>query len=148
MATINDNTTIVLTGRCYCGKTKIKSSRLPLTVAYCHCIDCRRVTGAPVAAFAAFDENAVTFSPNEGSTVNANPGVTRTFCSACGSPLTGRYDYLPMQVYIPVSIFDQANELAPKIHTQESERLQWLHISDDIERVAASGRSRLNKASR
>ncbi|MGH1480076.1 MAG: GFA family protein [Geminicoccales bacterium] len=64
-------------------------------VAYYHCADCRRVTGAPVAAFAAFDETAVAFTPNEGRKVMASPGVTRIFCETCGSPLTGRYDYLP-----------------------------------------------------
>jgi hypothetical protein len=64
------------------------------------------VTGAPVAAFAAFDEVAVTFTPDQGRKVAASPGVTRTFCAVCGSPQTGRYDYLPGQVYIAVGILD------------------------------------------
>ena len=45
----------MITGRCYCGKTTIRASRPPQMVAYCHCQDCRRATGAPVAAFAAFE---------------------------------------------------------------------------------------------
>ena len=138
---------IVLTGRCYCGATTFTTTQAPQTIAYCHCADCRRVTSAPVAAFAAFEEKAVTFTPDEGRKIAANPGVTRTFCAACGSPLTGRYDYLPKQVYIGVSLFDQDRDLAPRIHTHNSERLPWLHIDDDLERVETSGRSKINDTS-
>lgn len=147
MATTTPDDAAVLTGRCYCGKTRLRATRRPQTVAYCHCSDCRRWTSAPVAAFAAFDEAAVVFTPNEGSQVSVNPGATRTFCASCGSPLTGRYDYLPGQVYIGVSIFDQASELVPKLHTHESHRLTWLHITDDLPRVASTGRVNLNKES-
>ncbi|MGI9407859.1 MAG: GFA family protein [Hyphomicrobiaceae bacterium] len=138
---------VVCTGRCYCGATTFGTTQEPQTVAYCHCDDCRRATGGPVAAFAAFDEKAVTFKPDEGRKVTANPGVTRTFCAHFGSSLTGRYDYLPGQVYISLGVVDQANDIAPEIHTHESERLTWLHIDDDLERVAATGRSKINDAS-
>ena len=47
------------TGRCYCGGITLSAQESPQTIAYCHCTDCRRITGAPVAAFAAFAENAV-----------------------------------------------------------------------------------------
>ena len=136
----------VITGRCYCGATKISATQAPQTIAYCHCTDCRRVTGAPVAAFAAFDETAVTFSPDEGRKVVANPGVMRTFCAICGSPLAGRYEYLPGQVYVAVGVLDQANELAPQLHAHDSQRLQWLHIDDDLERFPNTSRSRLTDA--
>jgi len=138
-----DDETAVITGRCYCGRTTITATQKPLAVAYCHCSDCRRVTGAPVAAFAAFDDQAVTLSPDDGREVTANPGVKRTFCTTCGSPLTGRYGYLPGQVYIAIGILDQADDLAPQLHAHDGQRLNWLHIDDDLERFAASSRSRL-----
>ncbi|WP_441320159.1 GFA family protein [Inquilinus sp. CA228] len=137
-----------ITGRCYCGATTIHATQAPHAVAYCHCIDCRRVTGAPVAVFAAFDEGAVIFTPDEGRKVAASPGVTRTFCAVCGSPLTGRYDYLPGQVYIAIGILDQANDLAPQLHAHEAQRLIWLHIDDELERFAKSARSQLTDAAK
>lgn len=143
--TATDDTATGCTGRCYCGATTFSTTQGPQTVAYCHCDDCRRATGA---AFAAFDEKAVTFVPHEGTKVVVNPGVTRTFCGDCGSSLTGRYDYLPGQVYISLGVIDQANNLAPRIHSHESERLTWLHIDDDLERVAATARSKISDASR
>ncbi len=146
MTQARDDTAAGITGRCYCGATTIRATRPPQIVAYCHCADCRRVTGAPVAAFAAFDEAAVTISPNEGREVSANPGATRTFCPACGSPIASRFDYLPGQVYIPVGLLDQADSLAPQLHAHESQRLPWLHIDDDAKRFATTSRSTLGKA--
>lgn len=136
----------VVSGRCYCGAITICATQAPHAIAYCHCIDCRRVTGAPVAAFAAFDETAVIFTPNEGCMVNANPGVSRTFCQTCGSPLAGRYDYLPGKIYIAVGVLDQAGDLAPQLHAHEAQRLEWLHIDDKLERTAGSARSQLMDA--
>lgn len=138
-------TSSAITGRCYCGATTVHAAQFPETVAFCHCRDCRRVTGAPVAAFAAFDETTVTFTPDEGRRVSTNPGVTRTFCGTCGSPLAGRFDYLPGKVYIAVGILDQADDLAPQLHSHESQRLAWLHIDDDLERYAGTARSRLGE---
>jgi hypothetical protein len=143
MIKADDDIAADITGRCYCGATEIKATQVPQAVAYCHCIDCRRMTGAPVAAFAAFNEGAVTFTPNEGRKVAANPSVVRTFCADCGSPLAARYEYLPGQVYIAVGVLDQAADLVPLLHAHESQRLKWLHIEDDLERFAASSRSRL-----
>ncbi|NQU56428.1 MAG: GFA family protein [Rhodospirillales bacterium] len=148
MTKADDDNLTAITGRCYCGATTIRATQSPRAIAYCHCTDCRRVTGAPVAAFAAFDEAVVTFSPDEGRRVAANPGVTRTFCAVCGSPLTGRYEYLPGQVYIAVGVLDQASDLAPQLHAHESQRLTWLHIDDDLERFATTSRSRLANAAK
>ncbi len=140
------NSQAAITGRCYCGATTIYATQAPHAVAYCHCIDCRRVTGAPVAAFAAFDETTVTLTPNEGRSVTVNSGVTRSFCQICGTPLTGRYDYLPGSVYIALGVLDQAGELAPQLHAHEAQRLAWLHIDDGCERFAGSARSQLGAA--
>jgi len=122
----------------------LQVTQSPRAVTYCHCTDCRRVTGAPVAAFAAFDENSVSLQPASGKTVNVNPGVTRTFCENCGTPLTGRYDYLPGTVYIAIGILDQAEQLAPELHSHESNRLSWLNIVDDCKRCPGSARNDLN----
>ena len=132
-----------ITGRCYCGAITFRSDAAPESVAYCHCADCRRVTGAPVTAFAAFREGEVAFHTNEGKQITANPGVTRTFCPACGSPTTGRYDYFPDRVWIALGLIDQAADLTPQIHSHEAERLPWLDIEDDLPRETSSSRNSL-----
>ncbi len=134
----------VANGQCYCGATTVSASCAPDTVAYCHCKDCRRATGAPVAAVAAFAEDAVSYNGPTPGIVSLKPGATRMFCATCGSPVGSRFDYLPGQVYIPLGLLDQADTYAPQVHCYESERLAWLNIEDTLERFDTTGRTALN----
>ncbi|MBZ8132276.1 GFA family protein [Afifella sp. IM 167] len=135
--------TAPITGHCYCGAVAVRAMRAPEVVAWCHCDDCRRVTGAPAAAFAGFAEGHLSFEPDEGRAAPGAPGVRRSFCAECGSPLASRFDYLPGQVYVPLGILDQAGEMEPQLHSYDSRRLPWLHIEDNAERLETSSRKRL-----
>ena len=129
-------------GRCYCGAVTLDITAAPQVVTYCHCTDCRRLTGAPVAAFAAFPAGSVTVAPDPG-TVSARAGVVRRFCRACGSPLTAEFDYLPGQVYVPLGVLDDAAALPPALHAHAGARLPWLTIADELPRADASARAGL-----
>jgi hypothetical protein len=118
---------------------------MPVAVTYCHCADCRRVTGAPVAAFAAFPEADLAFVPNAGRKITATPGVMRTFCGSCGSPLAGHYDYLPGMIYVPLGLIDQAASFPPEMHAHAENRLPWLQIDDALEQYPGSARVCLNQ---
>ena len=135
-----------ITGRCYCGGITLSAREAPQTVAYCHCADCRRITGAPVAAFVAFEESAVQVSPAWPASRSFAPGVTRWSCPDCGSPLAAAFDYLPGQLYIPLGLIDQADRLPPELHAHDVCRLPWLQIADDIPRVRGSSRAILHNA--
>ena len=134
------------TGRCYCGRTTFSASAAPKAVTYCHCDDCKRATGAPVAAFAAFDDAVITFAPDEGQAISRVAGVTRSFCRSCGSPLSGRYDYLPDTVYVPVGLFDNADAYPPEMHAHQNNQLMWLCLSDDLPKHQGSARGQLNES--
>lgn len=112
-------------------------------VSYCHCSDCRRITGAPVAAFAAFQGDALQVSPPLGSPTTINPGVNRWFCQRCGSPIAATFDYLPGQIYVPLGLLDQADVLQPDLHSHADKCLPWLRIDDDVPRVSGSARDNL-----
>lgn len=130
-------------GRCYCGATEFRSSEPPTVVVYCHCSDCRRSSGAPVSVFAGFRDEATRFTPNAGHVVSPSPSVARRFCGSCGSPLSGRYDYLSGMVFVPVGLLDRPDDFPPTRHAHFGERLHWLDIDDDLERDAGSARERL-----
>ncbi len=133
-------------GQCYCGQTRVIARTDPQTIAYCHCTSCRRQSGAPVSAFAAFAEADVHFEPSEGSAATPSPGVSRAFCSGCGSATAARYVYLEGQVYVPIGLFDQPSAFEPISHSHAGEAIGWLHLSDDLPRSAASDRDRLRTA--
>ncbi|MEM8582147.1 MAG: GFA family protein [Pseudomonadota bacterium] len=140
-----DTTDTHLTGRCYCGAFSLSATE-PLTVAYCHCADCRRVSGAPVSAFAAFAPQDLRITPAPDTSVSVAPGVRRWFCSACGTHLQATYDYIPGQIYVPIGLFDQAADLAPESHSHRSAQLPWLCLNDTLPQASGSARDRLNDA--
>lgn len=133
-----------LTARCYCGASRLTLDKPPFTVAYCHCSDCRRWTGAPVAAFAAVARaDVIDQLP---AAYRGTRGVERWTCPTCHGPLAAAFDYLPDQVYVPIGILDQAAHLPPQSHSHAGSALPWLHIADDLPRAEASNRNTLNKA--
>ncbi|MEM6759302.1 MAG: GFA family protein [Pseudomonadota bacterium] len=119
----------------------------PHTVAYCHCGDCRRWTGGPVAAFAAFEQAVMQATPPLGQALQHTPGVERWSCPDCGSPLAAQFDYLPTQIYVPLAIFDQIDALPPALHCHSDAAPHWLHIADNLPRHHGSARDSLNDAS-
>ncbi|WP_299546922.1 GFA family protein [uncultured Tateyamaria sp.] len=131
-----------ITARCYCGASRLTLDKPPFTVAYCHCDDCRRWTGAPVAAFAAFDRADVIVQLRDA--FRGAAGVERWTCPTCHAPLGSAFDYLPDQIYVPIGIIDQAEQLAPAMHSHAGSTLPWLHIDDDLPRSDASAREALN----
>ncbi len=133
----------MLSGRCYCGHVQLSIAGRPTKSVYCHCHDCRRWTGAPVAAFVQIAPEAVALDP-EVEALEATTGVRRQACPQCGSPLVARFDYLPEQAFVPIGILDQAGELAPSLHCHAEARLPWLHIADQGIRVQGSARDTLN----
>jgi len=114
-----------------------------LTVAFCHCNDCQRWTGSPAPAFAAFDPADLTVEPALGSPVITNAGVERWNCAQCSSPLAATFDYIPNQLYVPLGLIDQADELPAEIHCFSEKQLPWLHIEDDAIRGTGTARENL-----
>jgi len=112
-------------------------------VAYCHCGDCKRWTGSPLPAFAAFATSDLVITPRPASRSHAT-GVERWNCPDCGSPLAATFAYLPDAIYVPLGLLDQAGELGPKMHAHAGEAYDWLHLSDDLPRHDGSARTSLN----
>ncbi|MEM8653457.1 MAG: GFA family protein [Pseudomonadota bacterium] len=130
--------------RCYCGASRLTFDKPPATVAYCHCSDCRRWTGAPVAAFAAVGRAEV--EAQLPAPFHAASGAERWHCPTCHGPLAASFHYLPDQIYIPIGILDQADQLVPAMHSHIDSALPWLHIDDDLPRADTSSRDALNRA--
>ena len=133
-----------VTGRCYCGKTSISATSLPIVTTYCHCTSCRRLTGAPVAAFSAFAVGDLDISPAPHHADPVTAGVDRWFCASCGTAMAATYNYLADHVYVPIGVLDQADDFVPTQHSHASAAISWLHINDDLPRAENSGRDALN----
>ena len=122
--------TPVHTGGCRCGAVRFAAAGEPYHVSYCHCVDCRRASGAPVSAFVGFAADQISY---EGTPARFENGtVTRTFCSKCGSPLAYLDAKLLDDVYFAIGAMDRPDIFRPTKHAYVSQKLPYLHIDDGL----------------
>lgn len=124
------------TGGCLCRAVRYRAEEKPKWTAYCHCESCRRHTASPVAAFAGFDEKAFAYTAGAPTVFESSPGVWRSFCGRCGSPLTYRADRYPGEVHVYIGSLDEPERFAPRAHVFCAERIAWFETTDEAPRFA------------
>jgi len=137
-----------VTGGCLCGKVRYVIDGEVGPAGYCHCTDCRRVTGsafnisAPVrvADFAVTGELGSHGHPAESGTI-----LTRHFCAACGSPIYGGSPAHPEIVYVRAGTFDDPAAIRPDRQSWTRSRVDWAEIPATI-RTYSKGRSHAPEA--
>lgn len=122
-----------ITGHCICGAIRFCVTGDPVLTEFCHCQSCRRASGAPLMAWAAYDR--AVFEVIEGEPVDyaSSPGLTRTFCGRCGTSLT-LTDERIAEIYVAIAAFDDPEAVTPDIHIWRSHRLSWVETADDLPR--------------
>ena len=119
-------------GECRCGAIRYRVSGPPVMVEYCHCQSCRRSSGSAVSILAGFPRDGFRILHGSPTYYESTPGVKRSFCGTCGSPLFYENHEFPDEVYISLGSFDQPEELPPDRHVWVSERITWHRIGDDL----------------
>ena len=127
-----------LSGGCLCGAVRFETTGPSFKVLNCHCNSCRKHNGAPVATLAGFRAPQVTFSGEERKVYTSSPGVGRTFCGTCGTPLTWEGDDPDRGPIFEfhISTFDRPEALRPTLHSFDAERIAWFDVADDLPRYA------------
>lgn len=133
--------TPVSEGGCYCGDIRIRATGQPIYVSYCHCRDCRKSSGAPVTVFVGYRRSQVE-TRGEPGIYNSSPGIQRSFCTVCGTPISYEDDRLPEEVYLTVGVFDEPEQFEPWLHGWTSQSLSWLRTEDDLPRYEGTSRTR------
>ena len=123
------------TGGCLCGAVRYSIAGEVGPAGYCHCTDCRRVTGsafniaAPVrlADFEITGDLGSYAHPAESGTI-----LTRYFCAACGSPIYGASPGHPDVVYVRAGTFDDPDVIRPDRQSWTRSRVDWAEIPATI----------------
>ena len=105
------------TGGCLCGAVRILATGAPYRVGLCHCLDCRKHSGALFHASAIFPEGSVTIS---GETRDFRG---RHFCPRCGSSVFGRSGD---EVEVSLGALDGPDQLKPTYELWTVRREAWL----------------------
>ncbi len=125
-------------GGCLCGALRFEARGEPLWSAHCHCRSCRRNTGTAFTTFIGYSEARFRIIKGAPETYASSPGVTRSFCGACGTPLTYQAERWPGEVHVYLCTLDRPEAFEPKIHVHVGEQLSWLHLDDGLPRFLTS----------
>lgn len=130
------------TGSCLCGEFGFTARGEPLYRVYCHCVDCRRASGAPVSMLVGYGTHEVEFTGSEPRRYRSSESVTRAFCGTCGGTVSYEDERLPGEIYLHAGLFDAPDTFTPLAHSWHSQAVSWLHIDDDLPRHETSSKPR------
>ena len=127
-------------GGCLCGALRFEAAGAPLWIIHCHCQSCRRNTGSAVATFVGYAVESFAYLKGTPKTYSSSPGVTRSFCGDCGTPLTYEAERYPGEVHVYVCTLDRPQDFVPRAHVHTGEQLPWLHLEDGLPRYRTTSR--------
>ena len=120
-------------GQCLCGAIHYEVSGTPNSVSICHCVDCRRSSGAPMVSWAEFPEAQVNVTKGVLKTINSSGAAMRSFCGECGSGIFYRNaEILPGVVEVQSATLNDPGLLPPTMQIQTAERISWMKHLDAL----------------
>ena len=82
----------IVTGGCHCASVRYRAKAVPIASYICHCLNCRRATGAPFVGWLSFSYKDFEFIKGQPTRYPycREDGVwaERGFCRRCGTQLT------------------------------------------------------------
>lgn len=119
-------------GRCLCGAIRYTTDAPPLWQSHCHCESCRRATGSPFTSFFGMANGHWRWTGRQPATYASSPGVTRSFCPTCGTPMAYQTATAPDETHFYAATLDDPTIYAPTGHDHLDEMLPWVHLADAL----------------
>ncbi len=116
----------MLTGGCHCGAVRYEMPAEVEHHALCHCIDCRKGSGAPAVSWALThkDKLKMTGSPREYA---SSEHGRRLFCGDCGTSLFYTNEVIfPGQIDVQSATLDDPDAIPMQAQIQTAERIGWM----------------------
>ena len=130
-----DDETPSLQGSCLCGGVRY-AARGPFTaVARCHCVQCRKASGAEFATNASLTRDRFELLEG-GDLVKAylsSPGNQRHFCGRCGSPVFKTFDDQPEIVRLRLGLLDDPFTDPVQVRVFTDQKLPMSVVPEDGE---------------
>ena len=118
-----------LEGGCLCGGVRYRLSEPPADLNDCHCIDCRRSSGAPYVTWGTIPRRALTV---ERGNVRAIPHAdrVRSFAACCGTHLFFADTADSQTVDVTIASLDHPEPFAPAMSIWTEDRLPWVKLEE------------------
>lgn len=128
-----------LHGGCLCGGTRYELSVEPTDVNDCHCIDCRRASGAPFVTWGTVPRGDVHVVRGALRRV-AHAGRVRRFASCCGTPLLFEEADDSSTIDVTIASLDRPEIFQPERSIWLEDRLPWVVLDPALPHFQRSSR--------
>ncbi len=119
-------------GRCFCKAVSFEILTPIRWSVTCHCESCRRQCSAPMTTYIGVPDTQWKWTGAAPKVYRSSPGVERTFCENCGTPLSFRSENMTGLMHFYVAAMEEPERFEPQLHVAYEEKLSWLNISDDL----------------
>lgn len=119
-------------GHCLCGAVRFSFEGAPNWQAHCHCESCRRATASPFTSFLGVSHATFRWTGTPPAERESSPGVRRSFCAACGTPMAYQSPTRPHEIDLYAAALDDPSSYAPTHHVHWNERLPWVKLADGL----------------
>ncbi|MGA2399004.1 MAG: GFA family protein [Steroidobacteraceae bacterium] len=126
----------MIEGGCLCGAVRYRLGEAPSSSVNCHCRSCRRASGAPVVAWITVRRPQFTILSGVPAVFHSSPGVTRRFCSHCGTGLTYESERHPHTIDVTSASLDDPEAYPPTADVLLEDKLSWQATSPHTEKFA------------
>jgi hypothetical protein len=124
-------------GSCFCGNIQFEIKDTGGTVAACHCLDCRKSSGAPFMVFIVVEiDNYIIKSGNPGSIQYADGIKVRTFCKDCGSAISYENKNDTGTIDISTMLMEKPEDFIVKYHVWTKRQLPGIIIDENIQKFS------------
>jgi hypothetical protein len=121
-----------LGGRCLCGAVRYRCGPPICPPTLCHCESCRRAAGAHVVGWVTVRASSAAFTAAPPRTFASSPGVERTFCGTCGTPLSYRSERRPGEIDFTIGSLDSPDAAVPVDHIWMVDAPAWDRPADGL----------------
>ena len=121
-----------MTGRCRCGAIRWEITGETLWQVHCHCDDCRRATSSAFTSYIGVLHENVQWTGPAPVAHNTSPGVERSHCGDCGSPILFVSQVWPDEAHLFAASLDDPSQFQPQAHVFWAERVAWGDVHDSL----------------
>ncbi len=121
-------------GGCLCGAIRYRVEGNPRRATHCHCLHCRRGSGAAFVTWIEFDPSDFAVVSGTPARYESRPGVTRKFCGQCGTQLTYEHADEPDTIDVTACSLDDVDGISPDDHVWADRMAAWVKLDDGLPR--------------
>lgn len=122
---------MMTSGGCLCGAVRYEAECEPYHIVHCHCIDCRKSTGAPFVTWASFQRKDFRFAAGTPREIEWENRI-RGFCEKCGTALFFLMERGSDEIDVTVGSLDRPDKIVPADHVWMEDRLPWIKLADNL----------------